>query len=110
MHQRGSRSERRHREEYADVTDSADEFCAAQAAQRKAEEIGRAHDTDRHRGELLQRGPNGQQRALQTLAGKQYGDADQQGGNGCECVFHGAAFWSFAPFFGSKRGWAIDRK
>ncbi len=102
MHQRRGGTERRHREEHAHVTDAADELTAAQAAQRKAEEVRGAHDADRYRRELFERRAHGQQGALQSLSGQQYGDPDQEGGNGRESMFHGGAFCSLGRRFGRE--------
>jgi hypothetical protein len=60
-----------HRQEYANVTDAANEVAALEASHREAEEIRSAHAPDRERRELLERRTHRKQRRLQTLTGQQ---------------------------------------
>ncbi len=70
------------------MTDALYKLAALQAAQGKAKKVRGADDGNREGREVFQRGPDGQQRALQALAGQQNGDTDKKRCDRSECVFH----------------------
>ena len=70
------------------MADASDHFARFQAPERKTQEIGGAHGTDRNRGKILDSGAHGQEHTLQPLACQQDRYADEKRGNRREVSFH----------------------